>query len=172
MQSKLSFAFLNFWFFWTVVLEKTLENPLDCREIQPVHPKGNQSWIFIGRTDAEVEAPILWPPDAKSREMGCWERLKAGREGDGRGWDGCITPLTETHWTLVWARSGRWWRTGKPCMLWSVGSQRVGHDWMTERQCVVKTESHQFKLTQAMLLVLHQHAVDVMELTQNTLLTL
>ena len=54
------------WCFWTVVLEKTLENPLDSKEIQPVHPKGNQSWIFIGRTDAEAETTILWPPDAKN----------------------------------------------------------------------------------------------------------
>jgi len=54
------------WCFWTVVLDKTLESPLDCKEIQPVHPKGNQSWIFIGRTDAEAETPILWPPDAKN----------------------------------------------------------------------------------------------------------
>ena len=54
------------WCLWTVVLEKTLESPLDCKEIQTVHPKGNQSWIFIGRTDAESETPILWPPDAKS----------------------------------------------------------------------------------------------------------
>ena len=54
------------WCFWTVVLEKTLENPLDCKEIQPVHPKGNQSWIFIGRTDAEAETPILQPPDVKN----------------------------------------------------------------------------------------------------------
>ena len=54
------------WCFWTVVLEKTLESPLDCKEIQPVHPKGNQSWIFNGRTDAEAETPIFWPPDAKS----------------------------------------------------------------------------------------------------------
>ena len=54
------------WWFWTVVLDKTLESPLDCKEIQPVHPKGNQSWIFIGRTDAEAETPILWQPDAKN----------------------------------------------------------------------------------------------------------
>ena len=54
------------WCFRTVVLEKTLESPLDCKEIKPVHPKGNQSWIFIGRTDAEAETPILWPPDAKN----------------------------------------------------------------------------------------------------------
>ena len=56
--------------FWTVVLEKTLENPLDCKEIQPVHPKGNQSWIFIGRTDAEAETLILWPPDVKNWLVG------------------------------------------------------------------------------------------------------
>ena len=56
--------------FWTVVLEKTLERPLDCKEIQPVHPKGDQSWIFIGRTDVEVETPILWPPDVKSWLIG------------------------------------------------------------------------------------------------------
>ena len=54
------------WCFWTVVLEKTLESPLDCKEIQPVHPKGDQSWVFIGRTDVEAETPILWPPDAKN----------------------------------------------------------------------------------------------------------
>ena len=58
------------WCFWTLVLEKTPESPLDCKEIQPVDPKGNQSWIFIGRTDAETEAPILWPPDVKSRLIG------------------------------------------------------------------------------------------------------
>ena len=57
-------------FFWTVVLEKTLESPLDCKEIKPVNPKGNQSWIFIGRTDAEAETPILWPPHAKSWLIG------------------------------------------------------------------------------------------------------
>ena len=69
------------WCFWTVVLEKTLESPLDCKEIQPVHPKGNQSWIFIGRMDAEADVPTLWPPDVKSRlirkdhDAGkCWEQ--------------------------------------------------------------------------------------------------
>ena len=65
LDYKESWALKN-WCFWTVVLEKTLESPLDCREIQPVHPKGNQSWIFIGRTDAEVEAPTLWPSDVKN----------------------------------------------------------------------------------------------------------
>ena len=64
--------------FWTVVLEKTLGSPLDCREIQPVHPKGNQSWIFIGRTDAEAETPVLWPPDGKSWLI--WKDCDAGRD--------------------------------------------------------------------------------------------
>ena len=67
------------WCFWTVGLEKTLESPLDCREIQPVHPKGDQSWIFIGRTEAEAKAPILWPPDAKNWFI--WKDPDAGKEG-------------------------------------------------------------------------------------------
>ena len=66
------------WCLWTVVLEKTLESPLDCKEIQPVHPKWNQSWIFIGRTDAEVEAPILWPPDAKNWLI--WKDTDSGKD--------------------------------------------------------------------------------------------
>ena len=74
---------------WTVVLDKTLKSPLDCKEIKPVNPKGNQSWIFIGRTDVEAETSIPWPPDAKSwliwKRPWCWERLKAGGEGDDRG---------------------------------------------------------------------------------------
>ena len=69
LDHKESWVLKN-WCFWTVVLEKTLESPLDCKEIQPVNPKGNQSWIFIGGTDAEAEAPILWPPDAKNWLIG------------------------------------------------------------------------------------------------------
>ena len=61
---------LKNWCFWIVVLEKTLESPLDCKEIQPVHPKGDQSWVFIGRTDIEAETPILWPPDARNWLIG------------------------------------------------------------------------------------------------------
>ena len=83
--------------FWNVVLEKTLESPLDCKEIQQVHPKGNQFWIFIGRTDAEAETPKLWPPDVKThlKRPWCWERLKAGGEGDDRGWDGWMASPTQ-----------------------------------------------------------------------------
>ena len=66
------------WCFWTVVLEKTLESPLDCKEIKPVHPKGEHSWVFIGRTDVEAETPILWPPDAKNWLI--WKDLDAGKD--------------------------------------------------------------------------------------------
>ena len=121
------------WCFWTVVLEKTFESPLNSKEIQPVHPKGNQSWRFIGRTDVEAETPILWPPDAKNWLIGkdwCWERLKAGGKGDGRGWDGWMA--SPTQWTWVWVNSGSWRWTGRPSVLQSIGSQRVRHDWATE----------------------------------------
>ena len=77
LDCKESWALKN-WCFWTVVLEKTLESPLDCKEIQPVHPKGNQSWIFIGRTEAEAETPIVWPPDAKSWLI--WKDPDAGKD--------------------------------------------------------------------------------------------
>ena len=92
---------------WTVVLERTLESPLDNKEIQPVHPKGNHTWIFTGRTDAEAETPVLWPPDCEElthwKRPWCWERLKAGGEGDDRGWDGWMASLT--WWTWVWLSS-------------------------------------------------------------------
>ena len=81
------------WCFWTVVLEKTLENPLDCKEIKPVNPKGNQSWIFIGRTDAEAEAPLLWPPDVMNWIIGKdpdsgkdWRQEKWMTEDEMVGW--------------------------------------------------------------------------------------
>ena len=89
------------WCFWIVVLEKTFESPLDCKEIQQVHPKGNQSWIFIGRTDANAETLILWPPDGKNWFIwkdSCCERLKVGGEGDDRGGDGWMA--SPTRWTV------------------------------------------------------------------------
>ena len=121
------------WYFWTVVLEKTLESPLDCREIQPVHPKGNQFWIFIGKTDAEAESPVLWPPDWKNWLIGKDPdvgKVKAGGGGDDRGWDGWMASLTR--WTWVWVSSRSWWWTGKPGVLQSLGLQRVRYYWATE----------------------------------------
>ena len=128
------FFFFN-WCFWTVVLEKTRESTLDCKEIKPVNPKGNQSWISIGRTDAEDEATIPWPPDAKSWLIGKdpdagkdWRQEKKGM----KGWDGWMASLA--WWTWVWANSGRQERTGKPGMLQSMGSKIAGHDLATEQQ--------------------------------------
>ena len=89
--------------FWIMVLEKTLESPLDCK-IKPVNPKGNQLWIFIGRTDAE--APKLWPLDELThwKRPWCLERLRSNGEGSSRGWDGWMASLTQ--WTWVWANLG------------------------------------------------------------------
>ena len=121
------------WCFWTVVLEKTLESPLDCKEIKTVNPKGNQSWIFIGRTDAEVETAILWPPDVNS-----WLTRKDSYAGKDWRWNKRVTDdeMVGWHhqWTWVWASSGRWWRTGWPGVLQSMESQRVRHHWETEQQ--------------------------------------
>ena len=117
LHYKESWAQKN-WCFWTVVLEKTLESPLDSKEIQPVHPKGNQCWIFIGRTDAE--AAILWTPYVKNRLI--WKDLDSGKDWS---WE-------EMRQTWVRVNSGSWWLTGKPGVLQSMGSQRVGHDWVTE----------------------------------------
>ena len=119
------------WCFWTVVLEKTLESLLDSKEIQPVRPKGNQSWIFTGRTDAEAETPntfATWfeEPTHLKRPW-CWERLKAG-EGDDRGWDGWMA--SPTQWTRVWVNSGSLWWTGRPGMLQLMGCKESD---MTER---------------------------------------
>ena len=126
---------LRNWCFWTAVLEKTLESPLDCKEIKQVNPKGNQSWIFIGRTNAESETPILWPSDAKNWLIGkdpdwCWERLKVGGEGDDREWDGWMASLTR--WTWVWAGSRSWYCTRRPGVLQSMGSQRARQDCVIE----------------------------------------
>ena len=126
---------LKNWCFRIVVLEKTLESPLESKEIKSVNPLGNQPRIFIGRTDSEAEAPILWPHDANNRLFGkdwCWEGLTAGEEGRDKGWDGWMASLTQ--WTWVWANSGRWWRTGKPGLLQYTGSQRVRHDLANEQQ--------------------------------------
>ena len=130
LDYKVNWALKN-WCFWIVVLEKTLESPLDCKGIQPVHPKGNQSWVFIGRTDdVEAETPILWPPDVKS-----WLILKDPDAGKDWGQEKEMTEdemVGWTQWTWVWVDSGSWWWTGRYDVLQFMGSQRVGHDWVTE----------------------------------------
>ena len=133
LSHKEGWALKN-WCFRIMVLDKTLESPLDCKEIKPVNPKGNQSWISIGRTDAK--APILWPPDGKRQlirkdpDAGRdWRQEEKGMMR--RGWDGWMA--SPTQWTWVWSSSGRWWRTGKPGMLQSMGLQRVRHEWATEQ---------------------------------------
>ena len=132
LDHKESWVLKN-WCFWTVVLEKTLESPLDCKKIQPVHPIGDQSWVFTGRTDVEDETPILlatWCEELTNlKRPWCWEMLRPG-EGDDRGWDGWMA--SPTRWTWVWVNSRSWWQTGRPGLLWFMGSQRVGHDWATE----------------------------------------
>ena len=123
---------LKNWCFCTVVLEKTLESPLDCKEIKPVNSKGNQSWIFTGGTDAEAEAPILWPPDAKNWLTGKDpDAEKDWRQEKGMTEEEMVGSLTR--WTWVWASSRRWWRTGKTGMLQSVGLQRVVYNLLTEQ---------------------------------------
>ena len=114
------------WCFWSVVWRRLLRVPWTARRSRPVHPKGNQSWIFIGRTDVEAETPILWLPDAKNWLIGkdpwCWERVRAEGEGDDRGQDGWMASLTR--WTWVWVNSRSWWWTGRPGVLQSMGWQR------------------------------------------------
>ena len=105
LNYKESWALKN-WCFWTMVLEKTLESPLDCKEIQPVHPKGNQSWIFTGRTHAKAEAPILWPPDVNSQLIGKdpdagkdWRQEEKGTEDEMVGWHHRLNEH-ESEWAL------------------------------------------------------------------------
>ena len=117
------------WCFWAVILEKTLESPLDCKEIQPVHSKGAQPWDFFGRNDVKAETPTLWPPRTT-----CWligKDSDAGRdwapeEKGMTGWDGWMA--SPTWWTWVWVNSGSWWWTGSPGVLLFMGSQRLGHE--------------------------------------------
>ena len=102
---------------------RRLEPPLDCKGIQTVHSKGDQSWVYFGRNDAEAETPVVWPPHAKSWLIGkdwCLEELGARGEGDNRGWDGWMASLTR--WTWVWVNSGSWWWTGRPGVLLFMGS--------------------------------------------------
>ena len=133
LDNKESWAPKN-WYFWTVVLEKTLESPLDCKEIQSVHPKGDQSWVYHWKDWCwSWSSNILatWCEELTHlKRPWCWERLKAGGEGDDRGWDGWMA--SPTQWTWVWVKSGSWWWTGRPGVLWFMGSQKVRHGWAIE----------------------------------------
>ena len=121
---------LKNWCFWTVVLGKELESPLDCKEIQPVHPKGDKPCVFIGRTDVETNILATSCEELTHwKRPWCWEGLGAG-EGNDRGWDGWMA--SPTPWTWVWVNSGILWWTGRPGMLRFMGSQRVGRNWVTE----------------------------------------
>ena len=122
------------WCFWTVMLEKTLESPLDCKEIQPGHPKGESVLGVLWKE-------WCWSWNASTLATSCeelthwkrpwrWEGLGAGGEGDDRGWDNWMASLTRC--TLIWVNCGSWWWTGRPGVLRFMGSQRVGYDWATE----------------------------------------
>ena len=129
---------LKNWSFWTCGVGEDSWESLDCKEIKPVNPDGNQSWILIVRTDAEAEAPILWPPDAKSwlirkdpDARKDWKQEEQRRTEDEMvGWH----HHWGMQWTWVWASSGRWWSTAKPGVLQSMRSQRLRQDWATEKQ--------------------------------------
>ena len=115
------------------MLEKTLESPLDCKEIQQVHSKGDEPWVFFGRNDAKAETSTLATSCEELthwKRLWCWEGLGVGGEGDDRGWAGWMASLTR--WTWVSVNSGSWWWTGRPGMLRFMGSQRVRHDWAND----------------------------------------
>ena len=128
---------------------RLLRVPWTARRSKHVHPKGDQSWVFIGRTD--VEAEILntlatwWEELTHWKRPWCWEGLGAGGEGDDRRWDGWMA--SPTQWTWVWVNSGSWWWTGRPGVLRFTGSQRVGHDWATELNCETMTPINQSRST-------------------------
>ena len=118
LENKESWVLKN-WCFWTVVLKKTLESPLDSTEIQ------DWCWSWNSNTLA------IWCKEVTHwKRPWCWERLKVGGEGDNTGWDGWMASLTQ--WTWIWASSWSWWWTEKPGMLHSMQSQSVGYDWVTE----------------------------------------
>ena len=134
MDCKADWAPKN-WCFQVGVLEKTLESPLDSKEIKPVDPKGisPEYWLEVQILKLKLQHLVTWCEELTHwKRPWCWERFRAGREGGDRGWDGWIA--SPTQWTWVWANSGRWWRTEKPGMLQSMGLQWVRHDWVTEQQ--------------------------------------
>ena len=141
---------LKNWCFWTMMLEKTLETPLDCKEIQPVHPKGDQSWVFIARTDAKAETPILCPPDAKSWLIGKdpdagkdWGQEKGTAEDEMAGWYHRLNGHGFKWTPGVGDRQG-----GLMCC--SSWGRRVGHDWATDLNWI------QYKIKQKLIIMNYQ----------------
>ena len=123
------------WCFWTIVLEKTLESPLDCKEIQPVHPKGEQSWVIIGRTDVEAETPILWPPHAKRWLI--WKDPDVGKDWGQEEKGTTEDEMAGWHHQLKGHGFGQSpgvgdGQGGLACCMQFMGLQRVEHDWATE----------------------------------------
>ena len=122
------------WYFWTLVLEKILESPLGLHGDQTSQSSRKsvlnfcwKDWCWSWNSNTLA---TWWEELTHWKRPWCWEKLKAGGEGDNRGWDGWMA--SPTWWTWVWASSGCWWFTGKPGVLQSMGSQRIGHDWVTE----------------------------------------
>ena len=156
---------LKNWCFWTVVLEKTLESLLYYKEIKVVNPKGNQSWTFTERNDAE--ALILWPWAKSLKRTWCWQRLKARGEQDGRGRVGWMT--SPTQWTWVWANSRRWWRTRKTwCVaVHEVAKRRTGlRDW-TATTVYVKIYPHAQILQNKVLIFPHHFESEILPVSWN-----
>ena len=123
---------LKNWCFWTVLLEKTLESPLDCKEIQPVHPKGDQSWVFIEglmlKLKLQYSGHLKWRVDSLEKTLmlgGIGGRRRRGQQRMRR-----LDGITRCTW--VWVNSGSWWWAGKPGVLRFMGSQWVGHNWANE----------------------------------------
>ena len=137
---------------WCLLKEKTLESPLDCKEIQPVHPRGNQSWIFVGRTDVEGETPTLWPPDAKNWLSGKDpDAGKDWRQEKGRQRMRRLDGITDFKRTWVWESSARWWRTVKDTEAWRAAVHGVAESrtrlskWKTKSCWILSTETVHWK---------------------------
>ena len=130
LRLNLVSATYQLWYYNTSLAPSTTISRLDyCSNLmtEPVHSKGDHSWVFFGMNDAKAETPVLWPPCVTHwKKLWWWEGLEAGGEGDDRGWAGWMA--SPTRWMWVWVNSGSWWWTGRPGMLWFMGLQRVGHE--------------------------------------------
>ena len=135
------------WCFWIVVLDKSLESPLESKEIKSVSPKEINPEYWLGGLMLKLKLQyfgyLMWRTDTLEKTL-MLEGLKVGGEGVNREWDGWMA--SPTQWTRVWVDSGSWWWTGRPGVLWFMGSQRVGHDWVTELNRNLITAIHEHGL--------------------------